>query len=157
MRRLAVLLAMLCAATGWCATYYIDYEGGADSNGGLSRTSAWKTAPGMVGFAGSYVHQAGDIFVFKGGVTWPASTLPLTISASGQSGAVDQYRSDPTWFSGASFELPVFDGQFNAGSIGFDSYPDVPAFSDASVLFVPEPMTLLLLVLGGLMVTRRRA
>ena len=32
------------------------------------------------------------------------------------------------------FELPLFDGNFNAGSIGFDSSTNVPAFSDASVL-----------------------
>ncbi len=54
------------------------------------------------------------------------------------------------------FEPYGFDGQFNAGSIGFDSYPDVPAFSDASVLFVPEPAALVFLVLGGLIVVRRR-
>jgi hypothetical protein len=32
------------------------------------------------------------------------------------------------------FELPIFDGAFNAGSIGFDSTASIPGFSDASVL-----------------------
>jgi len=56
----------------------------------------------------------------------------------------------------SGYDLYGFDGQFNAGSIGFDSYPDVPGFSDASVLFVPEPSALCLLIFAAAAALRRR-
>ena len=93
------------------ATYYIDYENGLDSNDGTSTTTPWKLCPGMVGFAGSYSHSAGDAFVFKGGVTWPAASLPLTIGYSGVAGNPDVYTSDQTWYDGASWTRPTFDGE----------------------------------------------
>jgi hypothetical protein len=93
------------------ATYYIDYQSGSDSNGGLSRTTPWKRSPGMNGFAGIYSHSAGDIFVFKGGVTWPSSTMPLTIAYSGAEGSPDQYTVDHAWYRGGSWDYPTFDGE----------------------------------------------
>lgn len=95
------------------ATYYIDYDGGDDANNGLSTGAPWKRHPYMVGWSGSYSHAAGDVFVFKGGVTWPAATLPLTVSAGGSSGAGrDTYKSDATWYAGGSFTKPIFDGEY---------------------------------------------
>jgi len=92
-------------------TYYIDWDGGSDANNGISTGTAWKRSPGMVGFAGSYSHAAGDHFIFKGGVTWPRTVLPLTIANSGNSSTPDVYRSTNTWYSGGSFAIPCFDGE----------------------------------------------
>jgi len=90
-------------------TFYIDFVSGSDSNNGTCSNSAWKRAPGMTGFSGSYTHRAGDRFIFKGGVTWDSSTLPLIISYSGNVTNYDNYTIDQTWYSGGSWTNPVFD------------------------------------------------
>jgi hypothetical protein len=84
---------VLSFSISWSATYYIDYQNGSDSNNGTSTSTAWKRCPGMKGFSGSYSHLAGDIFVFKGGVTWPSSVLPLTLGYSGSAGNIGTYIS----------------------------------------------------------------
>jgi hypothetical protein len=102
----------LCIAeSAFGRTYYIDFDRGADGNHGTTRKSAWKRCPGMVGFAGRYRHTPGDRFVFKGGCTWPASVLPLTIQESGVSGAVDRFGTDHAWFTGATWSRPVLAGE----------------------------------------------
>ena len=68
----------------------------------------------MPGFSAKYSHQAGDRFVFKGGVIWPSAALPLEIVGSGASGTPDTYTTDHSWYSGGSWSRPVFDG----GGIG---------------------------------------
>ena len=102
----ALLAPMAQAAT----TYYIDWSGGNDAYHGLSRSGPWKRAPGMAGFSASYSHQAGDQFVFKGGVIWPATALPLAIVHSGVAGNPDTYTTDHDWYDGALWSQPVFDG-----------------------------------------------
>lgn len=102
-------------SSSFSATYYIDYAGGSDSNSGLSTSSPWKHSPGMNGFSGRYSHTAGDRFVFKGGVTWPSATLPLTISYSGTPGKNDVYTSHQAWYAGTSWTRPVFNGENNIG------------------------------------------
>src|SRR6266852_3392189 len=77
--------------------FYIDYSGGSNSNNGTSKDSPWKSHPYMqtgsgctgTGSAPSYTHAAGDRFIFKGGVTWPAACFRLYVPAGGTSGAVD--------------------------------------------------------------------
>jgi hypothetical protein len=54
------------------------------------------------------------------------------------------------------FKSPIFDGSFDADSLGFDSSENVPGFSDASVLLVPEPTTLSLLMIGALFSAGRK-
>jgi len=105
------IVSLILAVYIYPDTYFIDYNSGNDSNDGRTKTMPWKRCPGMVGFSGSYSHQAGDIFIFRGGVRWPASVLPLSISYSGSSGARDEYRSDPTWYAGAAFEQPLLDAE----------------------------------------------
>ncbi|GEM_PF-2995583 len=101
-------------------TYYIDYVGGNDSNDGLSKDAPWKVAPEMVGFGGIYAHQAGDHFIFKGGVTWPHTALPLTIVNSGGGiGSEDVYTADVTWYTGGSWSRPIFDGENAMGKSNF--------------------------------------
>ena len=74
MKQWLIVLGLLMIATmAWSTTYYIDFVGGLNTNSGLSKTAAWKHAPAMAGFNGSYTHHAGDRFIFKGGVTWPSS------------------------------------------------------------------------------------
>jgi hypothetical protein len=106
-------LTLFFACASFAATYYIDFSSGSDSNNGTSKTTPWKHAPGMPGFAGSYSHAAGDQFIFKGGTTWPSSSVGMSLTNSGSSGARDYYGVDTTWFSsscGSSFCRPIFDG-----------------------------------------------
>lgn len=122
MNKLIVLLlrslsaSMLFTMSVHAATYYIDYEYGLDSNKGTSRDAPWKRHPYMKGWAGgtTYIHAAGDRFVFKGGVIWPAASLPLNILSGGSSGSPDTYDVDPTWYVGDSFSRPIFDAQGSA-------------------------------------------
>ena len=94
------------------ATYYIDYSAGADNNNGTSKSTPWKRAPGMKGFAASYQHVAGDRFIFKGGVTWPVGVFQMLITAGGSSDSNrDWYTVDQTWFAGSSWARPIFDFQ----------------------------------------------
>jgi hypothetical protein len=107
---LTCFLFLLQAQQVFSATYYIDYSAANDSSNGTSKSKPWKRSPGMKGFAGSYSHSAGDIFIFKGGVTWPAAVLPLTIGYSGKAGNIDTYTVDQTWYTGGSYSRPIFDG-----------------------------------------------
>ena len=91
------------------ATYYIDWSEGNDANDGQSTISAWQRVPGMPGFAANYVHHPGDRFVFKGGVVWPSSALPMTIVGSGTAESPDTYTTDHNWYAGREWEQPVFD------------------------------------------------
>lgn len=104
-------IAVLCASTQ-AATYYIDYAGGADANGGTSKSAPWKLAPGMKGFKGTYRHVAGDRFIFKGGVSWPVSCFQMKITSGGSGDTnCDYYGADPAWFAGTAFTRPLFDFQ----------------------------------------------
>lgn len=95
-------------------TYYIDYDGGNDSNNGLSTGAAWKRHPYMAGWSGSYLHVSADRFIFKGGVTWPAACFPLTVAAGGASDlGNDYYGFDAAWYAGGSWTQPVFDGEYS--------------------------------------------
>lgn len=115
MKTFFLFLLLSIASIAHSATYYIDYTAADNSANGTTKSTPWKRCPGMVGFTGSYSHSAGDVFVFKGGVTWPASVLPLTIGYSGMAGNTDAYTVDQTWYSGASYSYPVFDGQQSLG------------------------------------------
>jgi hypothetical protein len=116
-----LLIFLLCLFPLIChpATYYIDYNAANDSANGTAKETPWKRAPGMKGFAGSYTHAAGDVFIFKGGVTWPAAALPLTIGYSGTAGNIDTYTVDQTWYTGGAYDYPVFNGN---NSLGANSY-----------------------------------
>lgn len=118
MRQWLVLLVMMAATSTQSATYYIDYENGLDGNNGQSKTTAWKRHPYMYVFAGTFTHQPGDSFIFKGGVTWLADALPLhiwdewNVVRGGAAGHPDYYGVDRTWYSGAAWSRPKFDGQY---------------------------------------------
>ena len=106
---------LCCTGTAWAATYYIDYNATDDSANGTAKGTPWKRQPYMQGFGGSYSHSAGDKFIFKGGVTWPAAcfaygTAPAgpIISDGGTSGNSDYYGVDKTWYTGAAWSRPIF-------------------------------------------------
>lgn len=111
MKKLLFILFIFFSTQTFAATYYIDQSASDDSANGTSTSTPWKRCPGMVGFAGSYSHAAGDIFIFKGGETWGAAELPLTIANSGSSGNIDQYTVDTSWYTGASYSAPTLDGE----------------------------------------------
>lgn len=110
------------AGSAFASTYYIDFNGGNDSNSGTSKSTPWQRHPYMKGFAGSYSHAAGDRFIFRGGVTWNATALPLQPIAGGTSGNSDYYGVDTTWFTGASWTRPIFDGQYSTTLTGVANY-----------------------------------
>lgn len=110
--------ASLPAAAQSGRTFYIDYTNGSNTNSGSSKSSPWKSHPYMqtgaactgTGSTPAYTHQAGDQFVFAGGVSWPAACFQMTIAAGGSSSSAhDVYTADQTWYSGGSFAKPVFD------------------------------------------------
>lgn len=106
---LLLFLLVSLALNAGAATFYIDFVGGNDANNGTNTSSAWKLCPGMAGISMTYSHNAGDRFVFKGGVTWPASCFTMVIQNSGTAGNIDTYTSDETWYTGGAFTKPVFD------------------------------------------------
>ncbi|HLV96768.1 MAG TPA: hypothetical protein VKS44_16365, partial [Candidatus Acidoferrales bacterium] len=122
MKKLLILAALLSYAGGLRAqtTYYIDPASGSNANNGTSTSTPWKSHPYMstsaacTGSGGlpAYTHHAGDKFVWKGGTTVPAACLPLTITKSGTSSAVDYYGVDKTWFTGGSWTRPLFDAAY---------------------------------------------
>jgi hypothetical protein len=98
-------------------SYYIDFVSGSDSSNGTSKATPWKWAPGMNGFNGTYSHNAGDQFIFRGGTQCGSLGLPCfgasgywQITNSGTSGQPDYYGVDRTWYSGSSWSPPVIDG-----------------------------------------------
>ncbi|MEJ2080306.1 MAG: right-handed parallel beta-helix repeat-containing protein [Acidobacteriota bacterium] len=106
-----VLMVTGAAASAFGATYYIDWGQGNDQNSGTSKSSPWKRHPYMNGWSGSYSHSPGDVFIFRGGVTWPNSCFALLISSGGSSSAPDRYDVDKSWYQGSSWSRPVFDLQ----------------------------------------------
>jgi hypothetical protein len=111
-------------------TYYIDFQTGSDRNSGKAISTPWKFSPGMTNFTGSYTHSYGDVFVFKGGVTWTAlSGQVLNVTYSGGASTPDQYvggqrcgqsgspscNGGTAWGSG----YPVFDGNSAGGIITY--------------------------------------
>ncbi len=108
---LGIYFILIFSSFSFGKVYYIDYIKGNDDNQGIQKEKPWKLHPGQPGFKGLYSHHPGDSFVFKGGVIWPASTLPLKINFSGTKGRLDTYTADTNWFQGNSFMQPMFDGE----------------------------------------------
>lgn len=64
------------------------------------------------GSAPPYAHQAGDRFIFKGGDTWPAGCLALSIKTGGSASAIDYYGVDKSWYTGGTWRRPIFDANY---------------------------------------------
>ncbi len=117
MRKLTMAAVVLWLVVGGAsyacaATYYVDFELGDDSRDGAGVATAWKRAPGMAGFSGTYAFQQADQFIFKGGVTWPYSVFPFVINNGGKSeGERVYYGVSKDWYQGSAWSRPVFDMQ----------------------------------------------
>ncbi len=116
-------LLFLAAMPVYATTYYVDYSAGSDSNNGTAKTTPWQHLPGMptaTGNAASHTIAPPDNFILKGGITWPAANFGMQMvftGSSSSSSAVGCAGSgciyigvDPSWFSGASWTRPIFDG-----------------------------------------------
>ena len=101
------------AASVATTTYYIDWDGGSDANDGTSKLTAWKRHPYMAGFSGTHLHRAGNQYIFKGGVTWPAACFPFNLGAGGSVGNIDYYGVDLTWFTGGAWSRPKLDVEYS--------------------------------------------
>lgn len=112
-----------------CAnTWYIDYESGNDASAG-TRQYPWKSHPYMQSWTGHYSHTAGDCFIFKGGVVWPAATLTLNIATAGNSSSYDYYGVDRTWYIGERWKRPIFDAQ---GTVPYPANQMIHIMCDSS-------------------------
>jgi hypothetical protein len=86
--------------SGITTCYYISYSTGNDANAGTSEASPWKTAPGMVGYAGGHTPAVHDGYIFKGGDVWPSSTLPWNWPGTSGTFPSIYWGTDPTWNNG---------------------------------------------------------
>lgn len=84
-------LTWLPACDGLAATYYVDFDRGADQASGLTESQAWKHAPGDSQAKDGPARAAlkpGDKVLFRGGVTYRGAIL---LEASGAPGAPITY------------------------------------------------------------------
>jgi parallel beta-helix repeat protein len=75
--------ALMADAAASTRTFYVDFEGGSDDNGGLSPQAALKHCPGDPAAAAKVNEiplQPGDTVLFKGGVTYRGS---IVVNSSG--------------------------------------------------------------------------
>jgi hypothetical protein len=104
------LLAPVCASA---TTYYIDFADGNDGHNGTSKATPWKHTPGMqncTANCGSRAPVPGDSVIFKGGVTWDSTCWSWVLPSSGTLGNPIYYGVDQSWFTGANWTRPIFDG-----------------------------------------------
>jgi hypothetical protein len=112
------LVTLLVASRASATTYYVDYTNGSDSNNGTSKSTPWKTAPGMVtnsGVSASTSLNPGDSVIFKGCVTWPNSTFSWHPKYAGTAGSPIYYGVDTSWWDNTvssctnGWNRPIFD------------------------------------------------
>lgn len=88
------LAALVAAAPGGAATYYVDFANGSDRASGLSPAEAWKRAPGdsRAGPGPRSIRlQPGDTILFRGGVDYRGT---IVVRASGTAEAPIRYVGD---------------------------------------------------------------
>ena len=108
-RTVAMLLILLVAAgVTQAATYYVDFEKGADTNHGTDMKTPWKHCPGdprAVAVAAGVELAPGDVVRFKGGVVYRGM---IDVRASGVEGKPIVYdgNTDGNWGTGRA----VIDG-----------------------------------------------
>src|ERR1035437_10267898 len=105
------LVMLVLGQKAWCATYYVDFDKGDDAQKGTSEPAAWKHAPGdpsATGAAHALTLAAGDVVLFKGGVTYRGS---IAIPASGEPGHPITYKGD-----GWGQDKAIIDGAASFGA-----------------------------------------
>ena len=125
-RLLFTILFLLICSPAWSATYYIDYDSGADTNNGTATGTAFQHCPGdanATDAAAATVLTGGDTVLFKGGVIYVPSTVGIVLSWSGTSGNIITYdgNSAGTYGTGkAIIQGTGYDGATGAnGETGF--------------------------------------
>lgn len=95
MRTLFSIVFALWSLAAGSATYYVDFEGGSNSNSGTSEGAPWKHAPGDPRATGSVVSSlaAGDSVLFKGGGSYVLTNGGINAGWSGTSNSPITYAS----------------------------------------------------------------
>lgn len=91
--KLATIAIVLLTLGASASTYYVDFEAGSDAAAGTSSGAAWKRCPGdtnATGVAGAATLSAGDVVLFKGGVSYQSK---IRLAFSGSQGSPIVYRS----------------------------------------------------------------
>jgi hypothetical protein len=132
-----VMLFFLLVPSQVCAqTYYIDYVGGNETNAGTSTGTPWKYCPGDDRITGSstndHTPEAGDIFIFKGGVVYTGSgsddLIELTITGTSQNWIT--YRGNTEagdWGSGKA-KIDLNESYFKAFYSSGEDYINIKNF-----------------------------
>jgi parallel beta helix pectate lyase-like protein len=112
---LGIAALLFCTTTAGAATYYVDYDQGADSNAGTGTDAAWKHSPGDSAAsdnAKAAKLQPGDMVKFKGGVVYRGS---IAIAHSGAAGKPIVYDGNAAgdWGQGKA----VIDGSVPLGGL----------------------------------------
>lgn len=146
MKKIFILLALLLfAVNAWCATAYVDFTNGSDSNAG-TEALPFKHCPCSsldTALSNTFCTNlaAGDTIYLKRGEVWENTTI--TFSANGSSGneiTVTDYGdssdaapiiSANTYYSSGDFTGPDGNGEYYVGSISSD--PNKVWDSDALV------------------------
>jgi hypothetical protein len=103
------------------ATYYVDFAAGSDSNNGTATSTPWKHSPGSIAPEAATANAAitpaaGDVIVFKGGVSYNGQ---ITVNGTGtSSGARLTFISGPRHSSNWGTGKAIIDGQ-NSYKFGF--------------------------------------
>jgi hypothetical protein len=127
MRCLLILAALLvCGAPAFAQhTYYVDSTSGADTNTSTqaqSKSTPWAHLPCMANAtsnAAAYSAVAGDQFILKGGASWTNASFPCHWTKNGTSANPIYVGVDQTWYTGASWNRPIFDaGGTDIGGAG---------------------------------------
>jgi hypothetical protein len=112
-----VLLAF-AAPVAFSAQYYVDFQGGSDTNPGTSIAQPWKHCPGDTGATAVVASKqlaAGDTVNFKGGVVYVGT---LNVNWSGTQPAPVTYEGSPAgWGSGKA----IIDGNLVRSSAFYTS------------------------------------
>lgn len=90
--------------------YYVDFDGGADTNDGLTPGTAWKHCPGddtATGIARATGLAQGNVIRFKGGVRY-RGTIRLAFSGAVNAPVVYDGNSSGNWGAGKA----VLDGEY---------------------------------------------
>jgi parallel beta-helix repeat protein len=99
--QIIIAIAIMTVVPGWAANYYVDFEGGSDTNNGTSTITPFKHSPGDANASGNANRAltAGDTVFFKGGVTYTGS---IAIKWSGTIGNLIKYdgNSSGDWGTG---------------------------------------------------------
>lgn len=143
----ASLLLVILASNLSAASYYVDYAGGVDSNGGTSTSGAWKHCPGDpagTSTAAATNLAAGDTVFFKGGVSYVfTGGTGIVLRWNGSTGQPITYdgNSNAAWGVGSAkftdnfgpAAISAFSSAGNASYLAFKSL-DLGAIGGAASL-----------------------